>query len=114
MATRQSCQDVAAALTAQGVRASFYHAGMNPAERDLVQVQFMNDDSEVIVATTAFDVGITKPNVRFVFHHGISDSIDAPCGNCDNCDAGRVQAQATAAPFAQASRVQHASWAQAL
>ncbi len=37
----------------------------------------MDDDLEVIVATTAFGMGVDKPNVRFVYHHAVSDSIDS-------------------------------------
>ena len=75
--TRKHSEEIAQALNAQNGKAAFYHAGMKPHEREAVQEQFMNDEIEVIVATTAFGMGIDKPNVRFVFHYDISDSVDS-------------------------------------
>jgi ATP-dependent DNA helicase RecQ len=50
---------------------------MKTGEREQVQAAFMADEVAVIVATTAFGMGIDKPDVRFVFHHDVSDSVDA-------------------------------------
>ena len=76
-ATRAGAEEIAAALSERGVRARAYHAGMRGAEREQAQEAFMEDDIEVIVATTAFGMGVDKPNVRFVFHHDVSDSVDS-------------------------------------
>ena len=76
-ATRKHAEDIAETLRTHEVKAAFYHAGMRPHEREEVQEQFMTDEIEVIVATTAFGMGIDKPNVRFVFHYDISDSVDS-------------------------------------
>ncbi|NJN59048.1 MAG: ATP-dependent DNA helicase RecQ [Leptolyngbyaceae cyanobacterium SL_5_9] len=76
-ATRKQAEEVAELLQAQNINAIFYHAGMKPKEREAAQTAFMEDEAEVIVATTAFGMGVDKPNVRFVFHHSISDSVDA-------------------------------------
>ncbi len=76
-ATRKHAEEIAEALRGQQVKSAFYHAGMRPAEREQVQEQFMSDEIEVIVATTAFGMGIDKPNVRFVFHYDISESVDS-------------------------------------
>lgn len=76
-ATRQHAEDIAAALLEGGVKAQAYHAGMKPAEREQAQTAFMQDQVEVIVATTAFGMGIDKCNVRFVFHYEISESVDS-------------------------------------
>jgi len=62
---------------ARGARAMAYHAGLPKAARDAVQDAFMTDGLEVVVATIAFGMGIDKPNVRFVFHLDVSDSVDA-------------------------------------
>jgi ATP-dependent DNA helicase RecQ len=50
---------------------------MRGPERDRVQTRFMDDDVDVIVATTAFGMGVDKPNVRWVVHGEISESLDA-------------------------------------
>ncbi len=54
-----------------------YHGGMASGRRTEVQEAFMADEIDVIVATTAFGMGIDKPNVRFVVHHAIADSVDS-------------------------------------
>ncbi|HEY9726708.1 MAG TPA: ATP-dependent DNA helicase RecQ [Chroococcales cyanobacterium] len=77
VATRKKAEDVAQALRDEGVQAIFYHAGMKAKEREEAQTAFMHEEAEVIVATTAFGMGVDKPNVRFVFHYDISDSVDS-------------------------------------
>ena len=76
-ATRKHASEVAAKLREAGVNAEFYHAGMTAKERERVHDAFMRDEIEVIVATIAFGMGVDKPNVRFVFHYDISESMDA-------------------------------------
>ena len=76
-ATRKHAEEIAEALIEGGVKAAFYHAGMKASEREQVQSRFMHDEIEVIVATVAFGMGIDKPDVRFVFHYDISDSLDS-------------------------------------
>jgi ATP-dependent DNA helicase RecQ len=78
--TRKQAEEIAEALTEAGVQAASYHAGMKAAEREEVQQAFMSDETEhaeVIVATTAFGMGVNKADVRFVFHYQISESPDA-------------------------------------
>jgi ATP-dependent DNA helicase RecQ len=76
-ATRGRSEELAEALRARGVEAHAYHAGRPGSEREQVQTGFAEDEVEVVVATTAFGMGIDKPNVRFVFHADISESLDA-------------------------------------
>jgi ATP-dependent DNA helicase RecQ len=76
-ATRARAEETAAALVERGVQARPYHAGLSRADRDEVHAAFTADELEVIVATTAFGMGVDKPNVRFVFHLDGSDSLDA-------------------------------------
>ncbi len=77
VATRRASEELAAALCGDGLRAASYHAGMRGAERDAVQERFMDDEIDVVVATTAFGMGVDKPNVRWVVHAEISESLDA-------------------------------------
>jgi ATP-dependent DNA helicase RecQ len=76
-ATRAGTDEIAEALIEGGLRAAAYHAGLRPARREEIQEHFMRDELDVIVATTAFGMGVDKPNVRFVFHHDIAESIDS-------------------------------------
>lgn len=76
-ATRQATEAIAAELNERGRRAAAYHAGLDAAKRDAVQSAFMEDKLEIVVATIAFGMGIDKPNVRFVVHESISDSLDS-------------------------------------
>jgi ATP-dependent DNA helicase RecQ len=76
-ATRASAEEIAAAARARGLAAGAYHAGLGRGEREETQQRFMDDALDVVVATTAFGMGIDKPNVRFVFHHAVADSIDS-------------------------------------
>jgi ATP-dependent DNA helicase RecQ len=187
-ATRRLAEELAAELDAAGVSALAYHAGMARGARTKAQDAFMADEVDVVVATTAFGMGVDKPNVRFVFHSEPADSVDSyyqelgrggrdgaaarallfyrvedlglrrffagradsdrhrelersrvemmgayaessgcrrefvltyfgehftpPCGNCDNCQAGLVVADASVEdrPFAEGARVTHERW----
>ncbi len=75
--TRRHAEEIAAALRARGIGAAHYHAGMKGPEREEVQEAFMAGETAVIVATSAFGMGIDKPDVRFVCHADISDSLDS-------------------------------------
>ncbi|BEP12925.1 RecQ family ATP-dependent DNA helicase [Acidothermaceae bacterium B102] len=76
VATRKDAEAYAAELHALGLRAAPYHGGMRAADREDVQERFMTDQLDVVVATTAFGMGIDKPNVRFVLHADVPDSVD--------------------------------------
>ena len=76
-ATRRRAEELALALREHAVDARAYHAGLRDRDRDEVQQAFMEDRIETVVATVAFGLGIDKPNVRFVFHHEPSDSVDS-------------------------------------
>jgi ATP-dependent DNA helicase RecQ len=76
-ATRAAAEEVAEELGERGLDAAAYHAGLAGGERDETQRRFMDGELDVIVATTAFGMGVDKRNVRFVFHHDVADSLDA-------------------------------------
>lgn len=76
-ATRKSAEELADELRERGLRADAYHAGLASKVRSAVHQRFVDDELDVVVATTAFGMGIDKANVRYVFHHAISESLDA-------------------------------------
>ena len=76
-ATRKGSEELAEELREVGLRAACYHAGLPGKERAAVHEAFVTDQLDVVVATTAFGMGIDKANVRYVFHHAISESLDA-------------------------------------
>jgi len=76
-ATRKDTEKYAAKLDKEGLRAEAYHAGRSAGDRERIHEQFLDDQLDVVVATTAFGMGIDKPNVRFVVHADIPESLDA-------------------------------------
>ncbi len=76
VSTRKHAEEIARKIAEHGVTAVAYHAGMKAHDREGAQEAFMAGEVEVMVATTAFGMGIDKPDVRFVFHYDISDSVD--------------------------------------
>ncbi|WP_291043905.1 ATP-dependent DNA helicase RecQ [Herbiconiux sp.] len=77
VSTRADTERLAEELEQDGMRAAAYHGGLRAAERRGVQDRFHADELDVVVATSAFGMGIDKPNVRFVVHADITDSIDS-------------------------------------
>lgn len=74
--SRKKVEETAAWLTAQGLRALPYHAGMDMQERSQNQERFLREEGIVMVATIAFGMGIDKPDVRFVAHLDLPKSIE--------------------------------------
>ncbi|WP_138442814.1 RecQ family ATP-dependent DNA helicase [Sinomonas susongensis] len=77
VATRRSAEEYADEFSRRGLRAEAYHAGRRAAERTAVHERFLRNELDVVVATTAFGMGIDKPDVRFVVHADIPDSLDS-------------------------------------
>lgn len=75
--SRKRTKDVAQMLTRQGISATWYHAGLEPAIKDQRQNDWQNDRIRVIVATNAFGMGIDKPDVRVVIHIDCPSSLEA-------------------------------------
>ena len=77
-ATKKGAETIAKELRTRGIRAQHYHGGLSAKTRRERQQRFMaNDGIDVMVATIAFGMGVDKPDVRWVFHHEISDSVDS-------------------------------------
>ncbi|WP_228479550.1 RecQ family ATP-dependent DNA helicase [Microbacterium atlanticum] len=76
-ATRREAEEYAAALAERGRRVRVYHAGMPKADREDTHRAFLENDVDLVVATNAFGMGIDKPDVRFVIHASVPESLDA-------------------------------------
>lgn len=74
--SRKKSRELAEMLTANGVSADYYHAGLSDELRDSRQMAWTGDKTRIIVATNAFGMGIDKPDVRFVIHWDVPDSIE--------------------------------------
>lgn len=74
--SRKQAEDVAEKLSNQGITARHYHAGIDPQEKVEVQTSWQRGVVKVVVATIAFGMGIDKPDVRFVMHHGLPKSLE--------------------------------------
>ncbi|WP_367138350.1 ATP-dependent DNA helicase RecQ [Saccharothrix sp. HUAS TT1] len=77
VATRGDARRYAEELRERGSNAEPFHAGMKAADRERVQDDFMGGRIDVVVATSAFGMGIDKPDVRFVAHASAPGSLDA-------------------------------------
>ena len=75
--SRRGVEQTAAFLQANGIRARPYHAGLPDEERYTAQEAFQRDDTDVIVATVAFGMGIDKSNVRFVIHRDMPKDVES-------------------------------------
>jgi ATP-dependent DNA helicase RecQ len=75
--TRRNVEEIHRSLQRHGVKAVAYHAGLSVQQRKKVQDTFMSGETGVIVATNAFGMGIDRPDVRFVVHSDIPDSLEA-------------------------------------
>ena len=77
VATRAETLVYADELVESGRRAKAYHAGLKVRDRERVHHDFLDGEIDVVVATSAFGMGIDKPDVRFVVHADVPESVDA-------------------------------------
>jgi ATP-dependent DNA helicase RecQ len=75
--SRKKTREIAELLVNNGISAGFYHAGLPQEVRDARQSSWTSGETRVIVSTNAFGMGIDKPDVRFVIHLDIPDSIES-------------------------------------
>ena len=74
---RKKTVETANFLQKNGIKADFYHAGLDLKARSKKQDAWISEESRIMVATNAFGMGIDKPNVRLVVHIDLPDSIEA-------------------------------------
>jgi ATP-dependent DNA helicase RecQ len=77
VATRKATEAFAEQLQERGVAAEAYHGGLPAKRRRELHAAFHAGEIDVVVATSAFGMGIDKPDVRFVVHAAIPESLDA-------------------------------------
>jgi ATP-dependent DNA helicase RecQ len=75
--SRKATQEIAAWLTRQGMRSSYYHAGLDMEERARRQDEWIHNKSRVMVATNAFGMGIDKSDVRIVVHLDLPENLES-------------------------------------
>ena len=75
--SRKKSREMAELLRNNGISADYYHAGLPPEIRDKKQASWSGGETRIIAATNAFGMGIDKPDVRFVIHLDIPDSIES-------------------------------------
>ena len=75
--SRKRTKEISMALNESGISSTFYHAGLDTADKDQRQHSWQNDQQRVMVATNAFGMGIDKADVRVVVHYDCPDSVEA-------------------------------------
>ncbi|EAK89223.1 RecQ SF II RNA helicase, DEXDc+HELICc [Cryptosporidium parvum Iowa II] len=75
--SRKSSEHISQYLSNKGVPSKAYHAGLSLKIRTQIQNEWLENKIQVLVGTIAFGMGVHKPNVRFVIHSSIPDSIDS-------------------------------------
>ncbi len=75
--SRLSCEKLARTLRAHDLSAAHYHAGLEPAERSATQEEFSDGRVQTVVATTAFGMGIDKPDIRLVALYNYPESLES-------------------------------------
>ncbi len=75
--TRKECETVAEKIAETGIAADFYHGGLDYRMRSVRQEAWLRGKVRVMVATSAFGMGIDKPDVRTVIHYEMADSLEA-------------------------------------
>ncbi|MEA1874627.1 MAG: ATP-dependent DNA helicase RecQ [Bacteroidota bacterium] len=75
--SRNKTKQIAEYLRKYGHSADFYHAGLSKEIREKKQEDWQNDKIRIMVSTNAFGMGIDKPNVRWVVHVDLPDTLEA-------------------------------------
>lgn len=74
--TRKEVENIYEGLLKRNISVSKYHAGLSNEERKNNQEEFIKDNIKIMVATNAFGMGIDKPNIRWIVHYNMPQSIE--------------------------------------
>lgn len=74
--SRRETEELAEFLSKKGFKCSPYHAGLSSEQRHATHQSFLNDETQIIVATVAFGMGIDKGDIRFVIHTSLPKTIE--------------------------------------
>lgn len=74
---RKNCHDYASQLNTLGFKATFYHGGLPVKEKEANMNSWMKETHPVMVATSAFGMGIDKPNVKTVLHVNLPENLES-------------------------------------
>ncbi len=74
--TRKEVETIYEGLLKRNYSVAKYHAGLSNEARKEYQENFINDDIKIMIATNAFGMGIDKPNIRWVLHYNMPQSIE--------------------------------------
>lgn len=76
-ATRKRTEEIARLIQANtSLRTGFYHGGLEPQKRKILQEQFIDNQLDILIATNAFGMGIDKSDIRLVIHYDCPDSLE--------------------------------------
>ena len=74
--SRKNCEDLYEKLRMRGISVEYFHAGLSKKTREQIQSDWIDNKKQVIIATIAFGMGIDKPDVRFVIHYNMPQSLE--------------------------------------
>ncbi|WP_202080060.1 RecQ family ATP-dependent DNA helicase [Caldalkalibacillus salinus] len=84
--SRAKTEELTQYFQAQGITSiAYYHGGVNPEERRMIQEQFQQGELKVIFATNAFGMGINKPDIRYVIHYHFPSQLEAYVQEMGRC-----------------------------
>lgn len=75
--TRRDCEHWAGRFRGAGINSEAYHAGLESKKRERIQTDWIEGDTDVVVSTNAFGMGIDKPDCRFVIHETMPISLES-------------------------------------
>ncbi len=74
---QRTAEEAAAYLSAKGLKATAYHAGLKSEDRTAIQDAFMSSPDAIIVATIAFGMGVDKSDIRYVYHYNLPKGLES-------------------------------------